>query len=81
MSETGWGEFDVQIKIHFNDGAERPVTFYHSLKLFHTGGTGADATTTAMVQGRKTVVSEKYEEMIFQEPTQVGLNAFSFDDG
>ena len=35
MSETGWGEFEVQIKIHFNDVNERPVTFYHILKLFH----------------------------------------------
>ena len=84
MSETGWGEFEVQIKIHFNDVNERPVTFYHILKLFHnaTGnepgaigasgtGTGQGQTTTAIVQGRKTVVSENYDEIIFQEPTQV----------
>eukprot|EP00095_Tigriopus_kingsejongensis_P012109 snap_masked-scaffold97_size377342-processed-gene-0.1 protein:Tk12109 transcript:snap_masked-scaffold97_size377342-processed-gene-0.1-mRNA-1 annotation:"yeats domain containing protein 4" len=68
VSETGWGEFEVQIKIHFNDANERPITFYHMLKLFHTG---ADPnTTTALVQGRKTVVSENYDEIIFQEPTQ-----------
>lgn len=69
VSETGWGEFEVQIKIHFNDGAERPITFYHVLKLFHS--TGADSNTTqALVQGRKTVVSECYDEIIFHEPTQ-----------
>ncbi len=83
VSETGWGEFEVQIKIHFNDGAERPVTFYHVLKLFHTAGGGSSSgggsaataagdsnTTTALVQGRKTVVSECYDEIIFHEPTQ-----------
>lgn len=70
VSETGWGEFEVQIKIHFQDASERPVNLYHMLKLFHT--TGADSnTTTAMVQGRKTVVSESYDEIIFHEPTQV----------
>lgn len=73
MSETGWGEFEIQIKIHFNDGNERPVTFYHMLKLFHTGNDSS--TTTAMVQGRKTVVSENYDEIIFQDPTQVRTNA------
>ncbi len=60
----------MQIKIHFNDGAERPITFYHVLKLFHTTGSDSN-TTTALVQGRKTVVSECYDEIIFQEPTQV----------
>lgn len=25
VTETGWGEFDVVIKIHFNDPVERPV--------------------------------------------------------
>ncbi len=66
VSETGWGEFEVQIKIHFNDGAERPITFYHVLKLFHS----PTGTSTAVVQGRKTVISEYYDEIIFQEPTQ-----------
>lgn len=99
VSETGWGEFEVQIKIHFNDVNERAVTFYHVLKLFHnaggSGGSGAGAggssagspvgsvgavpgdsstTTTAIVQGRKTVVSECYDEIVFQDPTQVCNN-------
>ena len=81
VSETGWGEFEVQIKIHLADPQERPVTLYHVLKLFHTPGTtstgsGAAAgeavsgdgstTTSAVVQGRKTVVSECYDEIVFQ---------------
>ncbi len=97
VSETGWGEFEVQIKIHFADAAgERPVTFYHVLKLFHgtsgSGGSGGPSsggspsassasasnpstpdpstTTSSVVQGRKTVVSECYDELVFQDPTQ-----------
>ena len=69
VKESGWGEFEIQIKIFFHDAAaEKPVTFYHLLKLFHTSPSGDSlpSTTTAMVQGRKTVVSEIYDELIFQ---------------
>lgn len=31
ISETGWGEFEIVIKIHFHDPNERPVI---SLKMF-----------------------------------------------
>ena len=65
VTETGWGEFEVQIKIHFHDAAaEKPVTVYHVLKLFHAQ-TG-ESTSKAMVQGRTTVVSEFYDEIVFQ---------------
>lgn len=75
VSETGWGEFEVQIKIHFHDAAaEKAVTVYHVLKLFHasSGESSASTSTTssALVQGRKTVVSEFYDEIVFQDPTQ-----------
>merc|ERR1719351_526144 len=78
----------TQIKIHFNDLAEKPLTFYHVLKLFHnapgnpsnpaaaaassSASSPADAstTTTAVIQGRKSVISECYDEVIFQDPTQ-----------
>jgi YEATS domain-containing protein 4 len=34
VTETGWGEFDIQIKIFFVPEAnEKPVTFFHHLKL------------------------------------------------
>jgi len=69
VSETGWGEFEVQIKIHFHDAAaEKPVTVYHGLKLFHSqpGETQMSQTSSALVQGRKTVVSEFFDELVFQ---------------
>jgi len=27
VKETGWGEFDIQIKIYFNDLTEKPGTY------------------------------------------------------
>jgi hypothetical protein len=47
--------FQVNTKYHFQ------VTLYHILKLFQSG---PDA-----MQGRKVLVSEFYEEIVFQDPT------------
>ena len=47
VSETGWGEFEIQIRIYFNDLTEKPVTLYHGLKLFHTNEA---VTSQAMIQ-------------------------------
>lgn len=61
VTETGWGEFEVIIKIYFNDPTERPVTVYHMLKLFQTE---AD-----IMLGKKNLVSEFYDELVFQDPS------------
>lgn len=61
ITETGWGEFEIIVKIFFIDPNERPVTLYHLLKLFQSD--------TNVMLGKKTVVSEFYDEMIFQNPT------------
>jgi len=61
VTETGWGEFEVVIKIFFHDPSERPITIYHPLKLFQTDSN--------IVIGKKIVISESYDEMIFQDPT------------
>ena len=67
VTETGWGEFEIVIKIYFQDPVERPVTIYHILKLFQTG----QATDhNSLMKSQKTVVSEFYDEIIFQDPTQ-----------
>ena len=36
MTETGWGEFEVVIKIYFNDVNERPVRMATTNKCMHT---------------------------------------------
>lgn len=85
LTETGWGEFEIVIKIYFHDPNERPVsiilvmpqtwtcissykllcsvqvTIYHILKLFQT--------TPDIQLGKKSLVSEFYEEIVFQDPT------------
>ena len=55
VTETGWGEFEVQIKIYFHDPNERPVTIYHILKLFQTDPN--------VMNGKKPVISEQYDEV------------------
>jgi len=65
VTETGWGEFEVVIRVHFNDPVERPVTIYHILKLFQAGA----ATDPTIAASKKQLVSETYDEIIFQEPT------------
>lgn len=70
ITETGWGEFEVVIKIYFHDPTERPVTCYHILKLFQSPIVDGELSTTIM-DPKKGLVSESYEEIVFQEPTQL----------
>lgn len=38
MTETGWGEFDIQIRIQFvGEASEKPLQLQHMLKLHHWG--------------------------------------------
>jgi len=69
VTETGWGEFEIVIKVYFNDTVERPATISHVLKLFQHGQ-NADSPSVLQKQGNKVVVSEFYDEIIFQDPTQ-----------
>lgn len=68
VTETGWGEFEVAIKLHFHDQTERPVTIYHILKLFQSPVVEGESVPQDTKQG---LVSEAYEEIVFQEPTQM----------
>jgi transcription initiation factor IIF auxiliary subunit len=62
VTETGWGEFDVEIKIFFVDPIEKPLVLQHTLRLFHPDG--------APLTVDRPVVSENYDELIFQDPTE-----------
>uniref|UniRef100_A0A914D887 Protein AF-9 homolog n=1 Tax=Acrobeloides nanus TaxID=290746 RepID=A0A914D887_9BILA len=63
ISETGWGEFEVQIKIYFVDVNEKPLTAYYYLRLFQP--------VFQLANGKEMVVAEYYDEIIFQEPTLI----------
>jgi transcription initiation factor IIF auxiliary subunit len=38
IHQTGWGEFDISIKIFFVDPSERPIEMLHALKLHPEAG-------------------------------------------
>ncbi|CAI4228424.1 unnamed protein product [Auanema sp. JU1783] len=73
VSETGWGEFEIQIRIYFIDMNEKPVTAFHYLRLFQP------VFTTAT--GKSEVIAEFYDELVFQEPTLPMYNALTAGDG
>ncbi|MCL4148102.1 UNVERIFIED_CONTAM: hypothetical protein GTU68_052541 [Idotea baltica] len=68
VTETGWGEFEIIIKIYFHDPNERPVTLYHILKLFQSGMTVPPPLPLGG-EFKKPLVSEFYEELLFQDPS------------
>lgn len=66
VTETGWGEFEVGIKLTFvPESGEKPASVYHQLKL-HPWGEDADAVR----ERRAPVVSQNYEEIVFNEPSE-----------
>lgn len=67
VEETGWGEFELIIKIYFIDPNERPVTIYHHLRLFNHD-TNNPNPVPQIVKDRS-VVSEHYDEIVFQDPS------------
>lgn len=67
VEETGWGEFELIIRIYFVDPNERPVTIYHHLRLFNHDPN--NPTPVPQIIKNKTVVSEHFDEIVFQDPS------------
>ncbi|KAI0080861.1 yeats family protein [Panus rudis PR-1116 ss-1] len=78
VSETGWGEFEVQIRISFiTESGEKPITLYHHLKLHPWTALGSGepeqpSLETAAKLGP--VHSWQYDEIVFHDPFQSFLN-------
>ncbi|KAF9115206.1 NuA4 histone H4 acetyltransferase complex and the SWR1 complex subunit [Mortierella sp. AM989] len=71
ITETGWGEFDIIIKIHFNPASgEKPLTLYHHLKLhpYEEDGLGNPWPK------QKPVTSYLYDDIVFNEPIDTFYN-------
>ncbi|KAF4121332.1 YEATS domain-containing protein 4 [Geosmithia morbida] len=67
VSDTGWGEFDVAIKLYYvNESGEKPQTLYHYLRLHPFGRTEEEKASMVMENGE--VRSWSYEEQLFNEP-------------
>ena len=66
VTETGWGEFEITIKLFFTpEAGEKPQSIYHHLKLHPFG----DDKEAAKERGDP-VVSQLYEEIVFNEPSE-----------
>ncbi|CAL1700252.1 unnamed protein product [Somion occarium] len=79
VSETGWGEFEVQIRITFvPESGEKAITTYHHLKLHPwtllTGGESAEAPSLETAAKLGPVHSWQYDEIVFNDPFQSFLN-------
>ncbi|KAK9324611.1 yeats family-domain-containing protein [Lipomyces orientalis] len=66
VTETGWGEFEISIRVYFvPEASEKNVVMYHHLKL-HPYGPEAEQQKT----NGATVTSMQYDEFVFNEPTE-----------
>lgn len=66
VTETGWGEFEVQMKLYFVPEAnEKAQTLWHALKLHPYVGD-----IEGQKERREAIVSQNYEEVVFSEPVE-----------
>jgi YEATS domain-containing protein 4 len=65
VSETGWGEFEINIKLHYvTESSEKPQSVWHGLRL-HAYGTDEER---AAQKASGEVLAWLYEEQLFNEP-------------
>ncbi|GAV07546.1 hypothetical protein RvY_17370 [Ramazzottius varieornatus] len=64
VEETGWGEFDVQVKVFFHDPHEREVTLYTWVRLLLK-----DNDPRRYSSGDGYNIWEYHDEFVFNEPT------------
>lgn len=67
LTETGWGEFEINIKIHFVEEAnEKMLSFYHHLRLHPYYNVSAERPQ----QPDDEISSVYYDEIVFNEPNE-----------
>ena len=67
LHETGWGEFEIAIKLYYvPESSEKPQTLYHHLRLHPYGRTDQEKETMRLTGAQ--VLSWAYEEQLFNEP-------------
>jgi YEATS domain-containing protein 4 len=76
VTETGWGEFEIQIKVHFiPEASEKPMTLFHFLHL-HPYGPNKDEEKEKGL----TVDAFQYEEIV-HSPVQRSVVPFDLFQG
>lgn len=79
VSETGWGEFEINTKIFFRDPQEKPIQFFFQLHLYPkevNPGQDMNATDKKALESGKAMISEYYDEIVFYEPTEEMVELF-----
>ncbi|CAG8459482.1 16372_t:CDS:2 [Acaulospora morrowiae] len=66
ITETGWGEFELSIKLQFVEPGEKHVSLYHNLRLHPYEEDGSIST----VNKNKPVQSFQYDELVFTDPSE-----------
>ena len=77
VSETGWGEFEVTIKIYIiPEAGEKQITLYHHLKLhpWMEGESSSVPPPREVAKKLGPVHSWQYDEIVFTDPFQSFLN-------
>ncbi|KAI0053694.1 yeats family protein [Auriscalpium vulgare] len=81
VTETGWGEFEIQIRIHFiPESGEKAILLYHHLKLHPWSATGTDSDVPPppdVAAALGPVHSWQYDEIVFFDPFQQFLNTLT----
>lgn len=74
LTETGWGEFEINIKIYFADiSNEKTLSFYHHLRLhpyINTETKEIERTNDGSTVGEDEVKAVYFDEIVFNEPTE-----------
>lgn len=89
LTETGWGEFEIQIRVLFAPcAAEKQLVLHHHLKLHPYGpefqqrlAAGQVEMTAAGVPRAQDVQSILYDELVFSEPTEAMLELLASRPG
>jgi YEATS domain-containing protein 4 len=70
--KTGWGEFDIKIKIELVDETAKPIELIHPLKFYTQPNQSQPS--------KRPVVNENYDEIIFVNPKPEILEQLLKDD-
>lgn len=70
ITETGWGEFEINVKIYFIEEAnEKVVSFYHHLRL-HPYDLSGKVPKVLPQKPEEEISSVIYDELVFNEPNE-----------
>jgi YEATS domain-containing protein 4 len=68
VTEKGWGEFEVTIRVYWKDESEKPLVLTTPLKLYPSAA--SDNKHSSLKDGEP-VIHETYDEVVFTDPTEI----------